>query len=131
MNRPLLCSALLAAFVACVHIFLGGPTIATPLLNSGLEPETKLTLYACWHIVSVTLTLSAIALMRAALPRHTTKMHDAVILVSLLWCGFGVVFFVIAAIQGDVEWFLRLPQWMLITPVGALGLWGARRSTRA
>lgn len=124
MNRLLVMAALLAAFTAGVHIFAGGADVAGPLLASSLGGVQKLTLYAVWHMASAALAMSAVALFIGSLPRHTHAARYLVLFVSALWCGFGVVFLAVIAIQPESGWLLKLPQWALLLPVGLLGLWG-------
>ncbi|MFC5742830.1 hypothetical protein [Dyella tabacisoli] len=128
MNKPLLCSALLAAFTAIVHILAGGVTVAAPLLASSLDLTPKLTLYAVWHLVSATLALTSVALLVAALPRYASASRHLALFISVLWLGFGGVFIVIASIRPEEGLLLELPQWMLLLPVGLLALWGGIRA---
>jgi len=92
MNRSLIIAALLAAFTAGVHIFAGGEDVATPLLASAIAGEPRLTLYAVWHMVSVALAMSAVALFIGSIPRHAHASRYLVLFISFLWCAFGVVF---------------------------------------
>lgn len=135
MNRLLVIAALLAAFTAAVHIFAGGEDVAAPLLASTLAGEPKLTLYAVWHMVSVVLAMSAVAFFVGSLPRHAHAARYLVRFVSTLWCAFGVVFLAVVAIQPEGGWLFKLPQWVLLLPVGLLGLWAvgsnAARQSRA
>jgi hypothetical protein len=128
MNRPLLAAALLAAFTAVLHAFAGTPEIEGPLLQSGLQPEVNLLLLACWHLVTAALTISAIALGLALRPTGRQSMA-MVTLVSYLWLSFGAVFVLVDLIYAGPHMLLRLPQWVVLLPVGALGLWGARVDT--
>ncbi|WP_051710409.1 hypothetical protein [Andreprevotia chitinilytica] len=125
MNRPLLAAALLASFTAALHTFGGTPEIEGPLLQSGLKPEVSLLLLACWHLVTAALTLSAITLGLALRP-SAVRSTATVTLVSYLWLGFGAVFVLVDLIYAGPHMLLQLPQWALLLPVGALGLWGAR-----
>lgn len=127
MNKPLLIAALLAAFTAAVHLFMGGADVAVPLLASSLAEEPRLALYAVWHLVSVTLVLSAVALYVSALPRHAVASRYLVLFISTLWLCFSVVFLIVAFTQPGEGLFFKIPQWILLFPVGLLGLWGARR----
>ena len=47
---------------------------------------------------------------------------------SVLWLAFGAVFVVVAATQPGSGLFLKLPQWVLLVPVGLLGWLGANNS---
>lgn len=125
MNRPLLGAAFLATFTAILHTFGGTPEIEGPLLESGLKSEVSLLLLACWHLVTAALTISAIALVRA-LRQSGGQSMATVTLVSYLWLSFGAVFILVDLIYAGPHMLLQLPQWVLLLPVGALGLWGAR-----
>jgi hypothetical protein len=131
MNRRLLAASLMAAFTTGVHVFMGGADIASPLLESTLAAEPRLTLYAVWHMASITLGLSAIAYFIAGLPRHEQSSRSLVVFVSALWLGFALIFVVIALIQPENGWLLKLPQWVLLAPVGLLGLWGSPKPPRS
>lgn len=128
MNKILAAAALFAAFTAAVHIFAGGADTAAPLLASTMAGEPKLTLYAVWHMASVTLVMSAMALFVGSLPRHAQAARYLVLFVSALWCAFGLVFLCVVAIQPEGGWLFKLPQWVLLLPVGLLGLWAALMS---
>jgi hypothetical protein len=125
VNKPLFIAALMTAFIAAVHLFAGGADVAAPLLASALAEEPRLTLYAVWHLVTVTLVLSAVALYISALPRHAAAARYLALFISVLWLCFGAVFFVVACTQPGEGLFFKMPQWILFLPVGLLGLWGA------
>ncbi len=128
MNHPLFIAALLAASTAAIHVFAGGSDVVVPLLASSLAEEPKRTLYAVWNMVSVALVMSAAALFAGSLFRFTHTTRLLVLFVSALWCAFGTVFLVVAALQPEGGWLFRLPQWALLMPAGLLGLWGGCRT---
>jgi hypothetical protein len=128
MNRLLVIATILAAVTTAVHMLAGGPDVATPLLASSMAGEPKLTLYAVWHMVSVVLAMSVPALFIGGLPRHAHAARYLVLFVSALWCAFGLVFLGVVAIQPEGGWLFKLPQWVLLLPVGLLGLWGGSRT---
>ncbi|MBK9615720.1 MAG: hypothetical protein IPO35_09465 [Uliginosibacterium sp.] len=75
-NRALLLSAFLAAFTALLHTIGGTLEIHAPLLTSALPEPISLLLYACWHLVTVTLVLSALALLWSSRnDRAATHLH--------------------------------------------------------
>jgi hypothetical protein len=123
MNLRLVVAALLAAFTTAVHIFSGGEEVAAQLLASSIARQPMLTLYAVWHMASVALAMSAVALFFGSLPRYANSARYLVLFVSALWCSFGVVFLTVVAIQPESGWLLKLPQWVLLLPVGFLGIW--------
>jgi hypothetical protein len=131
MNRPLLAATLLATFTALLHTFAGTPQIEGPLLQSGLASEVSLLLLACWHLVTAALAISALALGLALRPSAPWAPARATVqLVSYLWLSFGAVFILVDLMYVGPAMLLKLPQWVLLLPVGALGLWGARVERR-
>ena len=125
MNKLLLSASILAVGVTVVHIWAGGRDVAVPLLVSHLAEEPRLTLYAVWHMVSVLLGISAVTLGRAALPGCGVSIAAAVRLIAVIWILSGLVFLSVAATQPGEGLFLKLPQWMLLIPIGVLAWFGA------
>ncbi|AMC34453.1 hypothetical protein [Janthinobacterium sp. B9-8] len=126
-NRLLLASGLIAAFTAALHTIAGTPEIQAPLLGSAMPQPVSLLLYACWHLVTVTLILSALALIWSARPSSRASAGALPRFVSLLWLLFGLVFVVVALVFAGPSTLLLLPQWVLLIPVGILGLLGDRK----
>jgi hypothetical protein len=131
MNRWLMSAGLLALFTAAVHVVAGGRGIASPLLASTLAEVPRITLYGVWHLVSLVLALSGAALLLAARPRALPSARWMVAFIGALWLGFGLVLLAIAALQPGDGWWLKLPQWLLLMPVGALALAALRRPHRS
>jgi len=128
-NRLLLASGLIAAFTAALHTFGGTPEIHEPLLRSAIPQSISLLLYACWHLVTVTLVLSAVALIWSARSRNEKTAGALPRFVSILWLAFGLVFVVVTLVFLGPAALLVLPQWILLIPVGILGLLGDRKRT--
>jgi len=126
MSRILFSAGLLAAFTSALHTGLGTFEIAGPLLRSPLPQALSLLLYACWHLVSVTLIGSAAALLIAA--KQPLRHRSMVQLISWLWLCFGFVFIGVALGHSGVAMLFQLPQWVLLILVGVLGLFGSARS---
>lgn len=129
MNKPIILASLLTTLIAAIHFVAGGADVAAPLLASALADELRLTLYAVWHLVTVTLVLSAVALYVSALPRHAAAARYLALFISALWLGFGLVFLLVVFTQPGDGLLFKLPQWILFIPVGLLGLWGTLRRT--
>ena len=125
-NRLLLIAGFLAALTAVVHTFAGTYEIHAPLLNSTLQKPLALLLYACWHLVTVTLCLSAWALLRPLEPR-TVESHAVLArAIGAAWFLFGLVFVAVALLfGGTLSTLLVLPQWLLLLPVGVLAWLGS------
>lgn len=129
MNKYLIATTLLSSFTAILHTFIGTSEIEIPLLSAGLKPEISLLLLACWHLVSVTLILSAVAYFLIAKNIHNQQYSILGQFISVLWIGFGFVFILIALIYADPRMLLLLPQWILLIPIGLLGFWGSRKTS--
>ncbi|GGY80437.1 hypothetical protein GCM10011613_26830 [Cellvibrio zantedeschiae] len=127
MNKILATAAGLAAFTAALHTFGGTPEIEAPLLQAPLPQEISLLLYTCWHLVTAALTLSAIGLFISAKPKHTVQSHYMALFISFMWIAFGLVFIVVDITYSGLPMLLKLPQWILLIPIGVLGLWGCAR----
>lgn len=133
MNRPLLTASAVAAFTTVIHIIAGGASIASPLGNSSLAAEPRLVMLAVWHMASVTLALSAVALFLSALPRFHQQGHYLTVFIGLLWVGFGLCFIAVGLTSTEGDLLGNLAQWTLLVPTGLLALWGAwgLRTTQA
>lgn len=127
MNKILLSAAVLAAFTAMLHSFGGTPEIEKPLLQAPLAPEISLLVFACWHLVTVALTLSAIGLFISAKHKYAVQSHFMALFISFMWIGFGLVFVVVDITYVGLPMLFKLPQWILLIPIGLLGLWGCAR----
>jgi hypothetical protein len=127
-NRYLLCAGLLAAMTAAVHTFAGTYEVHAALLNSTLPKPLALLLYACWHLVTVTLCLSAWALLRPLRGRTAESHAVLAAAIGTAWFLFGLVFLGVSLLVGG-SWsmLLVLPQWLLLLPVGVLAWLGSRR----
>ena len=121
MDWLLIVAGLLALLTSVIHLFTGGNDVATPLLKASLEREVKYALYACWHFVSVFFVASTLVFLLSGLG-VVPESADLITGVSSLWLLFGVVFLVISLWVNDFGGVFRLPQWVLLFPVGLLGL---------
>ena len=121
-NWFVLSAGILAGVTALIHIIAGGKDVARPLLTSSIDEVVKLTLYACWHLVSAALFLSSIALFGNGAGFFNSP--ETVAFVSIMWLMFGAVFLVVTLGFAKPSGLLRFPQWALLVPVGLLGLWG-------
>ena len=115
-------AGILASITAVAHIVAGGRDIARPLLESALDLEVKMTLYACWHLVSVSLVASSLVILAEGL--GFIAYPPVVSYVSAIWILYAVTFLVVTLRVSKPPGLLRLPQWTLLLPVGLLGLLG-------
>ncbi|MEU9420661.1 hypothetical protein [Streptomyces sp. NPDC048272] len=125
MNGWLLAAGITALGVAAVHIVGGHRDVVRPLLSCGLADEPKRVLHAVWHMVSVDLVLSGLALLYLALTGGTAGTGLVAWFVAAHFIAYAAAFLVVTL---SVDWprpLLRLPQWILLLPVAALAAAGA------
>ncbi len=122
MVRLSLATALLLAIaMSLIHVFIGGRLIAEPLLASDLETLPRLTLYLCWHGVTVILAGMALLCADALFWRRKADSAYAVAGLALAFTLIGWLLIV----RFDVA-PLTLPQWIVFAPMSATAFLGAR-----
>ena len=108
----------LSALWAAVHIFLGGRSIAVPLLDSNMPRVPKYTQYFCWHIVTLTIAALALFFALAAMGQGGQYAVSGTVLAGL----FAALGIVMVPMVGQS--YRAMPQGWLFVPVAALGLLG-------
>ncbi len=124
MNKGFVFAALvLATAMVAIHVVVGGKLIARPLLASDLEPLPRMTLYLCWHGITIVLAGMALGFADGLFWR---KSRDAVIVSTAL----ALVFFVLG--WGYIAAFglspMQLPQWIAFGPMVLCGWLGVRKA---
>ncbi|HAS6222303.1 TPA: hypothetical protein I7183_23140 [Vibrio vulnificus] len=123
MNIWILSSGLLGLFTSLVHVFAGQVDPVRPFLKSELEDIPKATLLACWHLVSVTLLASSIVLSYVG----WYGLHEVYLstrLIGILYTLFALVFVLVGWFFFGGKVFFKLPQWILLLPIGLLAVYG-------
>jgi hypothetical protein len=121
-NWLIILAGILAGVTAFIHTFIGEKDVARPLLASPIGETIRLTLYACWHLVSAALLLSSLALLLSGAGVYMSS--ELIAFISIMWILFGIVFLVVTLGIAKPRGILRFPQWTLLILVGLLGLWG-------
>ncbi|KOG22574.1 MULTISPECIES: hypothetical protein [Streptomyces] len=125
MNGWFLTGGIAAVGVAAVHIAGGRRDVVLPLLSCGLADEPKRVLHAVWHMVSIDLTLSGLALLYLSLTDDRPGTGPVAWFVAAHFIAYAAAFLVVTL---SVDWprpLLRLPQWILLLPVAVLAAAGA------
>ena len=114
--NPWLGAAAVAAFSTfLIHVVAGGRLIARPLLAARDLPRVpRLTVYYCWHMVSLLLLGMAAALAWAALRPNPAL----VVLTGLLAGAFAALSLGLIAAYRVRPW--QMPQWALFLLIAAL-----------
>ncbi|MEU3430707.1 hypothetical protein [Streptomyces gardneri] len=125
MNGWLLAAGITALGVAVVHIVGGRRDVVRPLLSCGLADEPKRVLHAVWHMASVDLVLSGLALLYLSLTDGAPGTGLVAWFVAAHFIAYAAAFLVVTLSVGWPRPLLRLPQWILLLPVAALAAAGA------
>ncbi|OII61343.1 hypothetical protein BJP40_05760 [Streptomyces sp. CC53] len=123
MNGRLLTAGGIAAATTVLHAAAGGRSVVRPLLGSGVAAEPERTLHVVWHMVTADLLLSSPAL--PALARASAPSRPLVLFIAAQYLAYAVAFLTVTLAADWPRPLLRLPQWMLLLPVGVLALIGA------
>jgi hypothetical protein len=124
MNHWWLAAGLLCLITSFVHVVAGHFDPVVPFLRTELEATAKATLHVCWHMVTVTLFMSSLALLGIGLSPGIPGAGLLATFIAGLYVLYSIVFLVIGARR--FRWnLLRLPQWLLLLPVGVLAVIGA------
>lgn len=124
MNGWLLTAGVIAAATTLIHATAGGRSIVRPLLGSEVAAEPMRTLHVVWHMVTADLLLSSVALLVLAFAAAPSTA--LVLFIAAQYLAYAVVFLIITLAADWPRPLLRLPQWMLLLPVGVLSLIGTR-----
>ncbi|WP_228974636.1 hypothetical protein [Streptomyces sp. DH12] len=124
MNGWLLTAGIVAAVTTVIHVIAGGRSVVRPLLGSEVAAEPRRTLHVVWHMVTADLLISSVALL--ALAFAAAPSTALVLFIAAQYLAYSVVFVTVALAADWPRPLLRLPQWMLLLPVGVLALLGSR-----
>lgn len=124
MNVWILSAGTLGFFTALVHIFAGQVDPVRPFLKSNLTDIPKATFLACWHMISVMLVFCSCILTYAG-SLNLVNLKASIIIISISFILFAMVFIAVGWYFFGVRAFFKLPQWILLLPIGVLGLIGA------
>ncbi|MDP2499620.1 hypothetical protein BCT47_08845 [Vibrio splendidus] len=124
MNIWIFSSGLLALFTTLVHVFAGQIDPVRPFLKSKLDDIPKATLLACWHIVSVTLFVSSLMLLYVGW-YGIDSLYFLIQLLGFLYILYASVFVAVGLYFFGAKVFVKLPQWILLLPIGFLANYGA------
>ncbi|MFA0391612.1 hypothetical protein AB4508_21265 [Vibrio splendidus] len=124
MNIWIFSSGLLALFTTLVHVFSGQIDPVRPFLKSKLDDIPKATLLACWHLVSVTLFVSSLMLLYVGW-YGIDSLYFLIQLLGFLYILYASVFVAVGLYFFGAKVFVKLPQWILLLPIGFLANYGA------
>lgn len=103
-----------------IHVFAGGKEIVRPLLAANdLDRIPKLTLYYCWHLVTIAIAAIAAGFLYSGFFAGSREIVIAATGGALLFAALSLLIVAHRRVKP-----LDLPQWILFAPAGVLGLLG-------
>ncbi|WP_206486538.1 hypothetical protein [Thalassotalea sp. G2M2-11] len=123
MNTWVFAAGIVGIFTSLVHIFAGQVDPVKPFLKSDLPDIPKATLLGCWHMVSAILVISGFSLAYIGW-FDLGSYHNIVIGISISFVIFSFVFIAVGWYFFKFQTFIKLPQWVLLLPIGVLSLVG-------
>lgn len=127
MKSLLLLAAIINIAVAVVHIVIGEAEIIAPLLASDAPDLVQATLHSAWHMISVVLLVSSIALVYAGLgDRDHPRVTEMPTYIGIQYVALALVFVVTSVIYG--QFFIQIA---MLLPIGVLSLWAGRLARAA
>lgn len=111
-------------FTFFLHLIGGQIGIVNPMMESSMPFRPQTEMLGAWHIVSVFLLISSIYFIRLGFGRYNKSPHEAIKIMSYSYIAFGLVFIIVSLVQG-----LFAAQWILLAPIGILGLVGLKKHT--
>ena len=120
MNMFLMAAAGLSVFLCLIHTFLGGRSVAVPLLEAtDLHPVPKYLSYYCWHIATIVMAAIAIMFTVAGLNRESMDLAWAATAMTAAFCALGLA---VPPMKGQK--YKDMPQGWLFLPIVLLGVLG-------
>jgi hypothetical protein len=124
MNWLILGAGVLAGITSLVHLLAGEKTVVRPFLEVPMDVTVQRTLHACWHLVTFFLVASASTLVYSAFA-DPVGVRPLVRFIAINYLLFAAIFLTLTLCVRWNERWKRLPQWILLAPVGVLALLGA------
>lgn len=120
MNQTLLSAGILSIMASLIHLFLGGRSIARPLLNANdLQDIPKYTQYYCWHIVTIVLAMMGVGYFYAAVQ---SSAQDVALIMTTLAASFCILGLILPLIFKQP--YKHMPQGWMFLPITLLGIIG-------
>lgn len=111
--------------LTALHVFGGGKACARPMLDAPFDRVAKLTLYVCWHYISVHLFAGGIVLVWVGAAPSSAVGLALAALVSSTYLAFAVLFVTIAAGSKEPGAWHKFGQWIPFSAMGIAGVLAA------
>jgi hypothetical protein len=118
MNWFLFAAAVVSLITFLAHLFWGGREVVKPLLDtSDLQEIPKLTMYYCWHIVTLLLFGTSCVYVYLSLFQFDIPLTIAITSIAAACALLSLGLIVIRRLRP-----LDYPQWVFFIPITLLGV---------
>ena len=122
MNYFILTAGVLAALATIEHFIMGAKDFLKPLMKSDIDLIVKKVMQSLFHYMSVFMVLTSIFLIvistgKCQLYENT---NDVVKFIGIVYAGFAIVQFIIAATSKIKVGIFKLFQWIFWTLIAFL-----------
>ncbi len=122
-NIYLIIAGVINLFTAFIHVIAGQFDLVDPLIESALNQQIKTEWLSVWHIITVTLFLSAFYLLRQGIKPSKNDTKQLIQFIGFLYTLYAFVFVICSLFMSKFA-----PQWILLLPIGILAILGATKS---
>ncbi|PKV48945.1 hypothetical protein ATE84_0961 [Aquimarina sp. MAR_2010_214] len=121
-NKYWIIAGIINIFTAILHLIGGQLDLINPFMESNTDLQIKTELLGVWHMVTIMLFASSILYFKYGF--SITKKVDIALVsfISYLYIAFSFAF-----ILSSVYKSVLAPQWVLLLPIGLLGIIGAKK----
>lgn len=122
-NRYWIAAGILNLFTAFLHLIGGQLDLINPLLQSNLINQVQSEMLGVWHMVTIILFATAFIFLKHAFNQKETYSTQLVSFISYLYIAFSIPFIMSGIYKSTIA-----PQWILLIPIGLLGIFGLRNT---
>ncbi len=116
-----LLAGILNLFSALLHTFAGQTELINPLLSSNLENQIQIELLAVWHMITLFMFFTS-AVFVYNYSKAKLECKSVIQFISYVYFLFSVSFIGVSIMNQTLA-----PQFILLLPIGILGLIGVRK----
>jgi len=116
-------AGMLNLFTSFLHLIGGQIGLINPLLHSRLENQIQTEMLGVWHMVTIILFASSIIFLKYGFTKNKKLNFELITFISYLYIAFSFAF-----IFSSVFKSILAPQWILLFPIGILGIVGLKKS---
>ncbi|WP_108868314.1 hypothetical protein [Aquimarina aquimarini] len=116
-------TGILNLFTALLHLIAGQMDLINPLFLSNLSLQIQAELLGVWHMVTIILFASSWMYFKYGFDTKSNNNLETVSFISYLYIAFSFAFIFSSFYQS-----VFALQWVLLLPIGILGLVGIKKS---